>query len=161
MRALSATLPKITKGILEKGGRDYAALVTDWAQIMGPSLAASSMPEKLSQSRNTGARTGESGGAVLTIRVTGGAAMEIQHREPQLIERINAYLGHRAVTRLKLVQGPLPAARRRGMVPPAPLTPTESQAIDSAVAGVADSDLQGRLARFGRSLTGRAKTRSR
>ncbi len=160
MRALSATLPKITKAILEKGGREYAALVTDWAHIMGPSLAQSSMPEKLAHSRPSAARTGESGGGVLTIRVTGGAAMEIQHREPQLIERINSYLGHRAVTRLKLVQGPLPA-RRPAMVPPPALTPTEAQAIDSAVADVADSELQGRLARFGRALAGRQKPRRR
>ena len=159
MRAVSATLPKITKAILEKGGRDYAALVSEWSQIVGPGLAAASLPEKLAK-RRIGESGPESGG-VLTLRVSSGAAMEIQHREPQLIERINAYLGHRAVTRLKLIQGPLPGRRRRGAKPPAALTPTESQEIDSAVAAVGDSELKTRLARFGRALAGRAKPRHR
>ena len=153
MRALAATLPKITKAILEKGGRDYAALVAEWSQIVGPGLAASSLPEKLAR-RHLSESGAESGG-VLTLRVTSGAAMEIQHRGPQLMERINAYLGHRAVTRLKLVQGPLPGRARHGVPAPAALTPTETRAIDSAVAGIGDSALKTRLARFGRALAAR------
>ncbi len=45
-RALAATLPKLTKAILEKGGRDYAAIIAEWPTIVGPALAASSMPEE-------------------------------------------------------------------------------------------------------------------
>src|SRR5258708_34048212 len=160
MRALSATLPKITRTIWERGGGDYAALVAEWAEIVGPSLAGSSLPEKLARRRlsESGA---DLGGGVLTIRVSGGAAMEIQHREPQLLERINAYLGHRAVTRIKLMQGPIPGRRRRGVPTLPALTPTETQAIDSLVQNVADSALQARLARFGHAVAGRAKTRRR
>ena len=158
MRALAATLPKITKAILEKGGRDYAAVITEWAEIVGPALAASSLPEKLAKRRIAESGADISGG-VLTIRVSGGAAMEFQHREPQILERINAYLGHRAVTRLKLVQGPLPMSRRAGPRPLPALSPTEAAAVESEVAGVADSDLQSRLARFGRAVKARSGRR--
>jgi len=158
MRALAATLPKITKAILEKGGRDYAAVIADWAEIVGPSLAQSSLPEKLAKRRISESGADISGG-VLTIRVSSGAAMEFQHREPQILERINAYLGHRAVTRLKLVQAPLPMVRRSGPPAAPALAPTEEAAVASAVAGVADSDLQSRLARFGRAVTARSGRR--
>src|SRR5579863_3930402 len=106
-RALAATLPKITKAILAKGGRDYATLIAEWPAIVGAQLAGSSQPEKLVRRRHDDER---SAGGVLTIRVSSGAALEIQHREPQIVERINTYLGYRGVVRLKLVQGVL--ARR-------------------------------------------------
>lgn len=148
-RALSATLPKITKAILDKGGRDYATIIAEWPAIVGPALAGSSQPEKLAR-RRTGDEP--SAGSVLTIRVTGGAALEIQHREPQIVERINSYLGYRAVARLKLVQGVLTRRPAAGLPPLRELTPAESQAIESAASPVADPDLRGRLARFGRAL---------
>lgn len=152
-RTLATTLPKITKAVLEKGGRDYAALVAEWAQIVGPALARASLPEKFSRRRPSDEASGTSG--ILTIRVTGGAAMEFQHSEPQILERINAYLGHRAVSRLKLVQGPIPGRARPR--PPAvpPLSPAQAEAVDSAVATVADPELQSRLARLGRALANR------
>jgi hypothetical protein len=146
-RALAATLPKITKAVLEKGGRDYAAIVAEWPQIVGSALGESSLPEKLAQPRTAGAV-----GGVLTITVSSGAAMEFQHREPQILERINAYLGRTAVTRLKLIQGPV---RRRAVAArrvARSLTAGESQGIESAVGGVTDPELKARLARFGRSL---------
>src|SRR5258708_17452082 len=101
MRALSATLPKITRTILEKGGRDYAALVAEWAGIVGPSLAGSSLPEKPAR-RRLSERGADLGGGVLTIRVSGGASIEIHHPEPQLLEPVHSYLCHPAVTRIKL-----------------------------------------------------------
>ena len=148
-RSLSATLPKITKAILDKGGRDYATLIAEWPAIVGPQLAASSQPDKLVRRRQDDER---SAGGVLTIKVSGGAALEIQHREPQIVERINTYLGYRGVVRLKLVQGVLTRRPPAGLPPERALSPSESQTIDSAATQVADPDLQTRLARFGRTL---------
>ncbi len=154
-RSLSATLPKITKAILDKGGRDYATIIAEWPAIVGAALAGSSQPEKLARPARRGEAHAEAPtGGVLTIRVTGAAALEIQHREPQIVERINSYLGYRAVARLKLVQGVL--TRRGTAAGPPRRAPSaaEQQAIDSAAARIADADLQSRLARFGRALAG-------
>ena len=157
-RALSATLPKITKAVLDKGGRDYATIIAEWPAIVGQALAGSSQPEKLIRRRAGDER---SSGGVLTIRVSGGAALEIQHREPQIIERINSYIGYRAVTRLKLVQGVLTRRPRLGLPPARELDGAESQAIDSAAGHVSDPDLRSHLARFGRALaTGTPPRRS-
>src|SRR5215468_12039692 len=105
LRALGATLPRLTKTVLAKRGSGFAAIVTEWAQIVGPELAAASVPERL---------TGSTG--VLLLRVEGAAAVELQHLAPLLVERINTFLGRPAVTRLKLVRAPLP----RPPEPPAP-----------------------------------------
>ncbi len=152
MRALSATLPKVTKAVLEKGGRDYAALIAEWKLIVGDALAESSLPEKLARKRPATEGNANPASGVLTVRVTSGAAMEFQHREPQILERINAYLGHRAVDRLKLIHGAIPGHRPRGARPLPVLTPTELQTIDSTVAPVADPELRERLVRLGRAL---------
>ncbi|HEX7084835.1 MAG TPA: DUF721 domain-containing protein, partial [Vicinamibacterales bacterium] len=101
-RALGATLPKITKTVLEKRGRAYATLIAEWVNIVGPSLAAETLPEKLTLP------PGANAGGLLSVRVTGAAAAELQHMAPQIIERINTYLGVRAVDRLKLIHAPLP-----------------------------------------------------
>lgn len=151
-RALSATLPKITKAILDKGGRDYATIIAEWPAIVGTVLAGSSQPDKLVRRRAGDER---SSGAVLTVRVSSGAALEFQHREPQIIERINAYLGYRAVARLKLVQGVLTRAAP-GLPSLRDLTAAESQAVESTASQVADPDLRDRLARFGSALAARA-----
>src|SRR5258708_34468111 len=92
MRALSATLPKITRTILEKGGRDYAALVAEWAEIVGPSLAGSSLPEKLARRRlsESGA---DLGGGVATIRVSRRTALEVQHPQPPRLGVIKSQHG--------------------------------------------------------------------
>ena len=145
-RALAATLPKLTKPVLEKHGRAYATLIGEWASIAGPALAAMSVPEKLS-ARGTGA-----GGGTLTIRVAGAAATELQHLAPQIIDRINTCLGFSAVARLKTVQGPLPGRpRRRRRIPPT-ASPEAKAAVELATAGIADEALRAALARFGEAV---------
>ena len=150
-RALAATLPKVTKPVLEKHGRAYAALIGEWTGIVGPALAAVSLPERLATSANAM-------GGVLTVRVAGAAATEFQHMAPQILDRINTYLGFGAVARLKLVQAPLPGPQRR----PAPRLAKQSAAAKKAIATAADtvSDpaLHDALVRFGEALAASGQT---
>lgn len=104
-RAVSALLTPLTRRALGKHGFSSAALISDWAVIVGPELATSCQPVKLAF------RRGEREGGILHLNVSGGAALEIQHIAPQIIERINGHLGYRAVDRLKLVHGLVPRAR--------------------------------------------------
>jgi hypothetical protein len=141
LRALGATLPWLTKSVLQKRGSGFAAVVTEWAQIVGPELAAASVPERLSGS------TG-----VLLLRVEGAAAVELQHLAPLLIERINTFLGRPAVTRIKLVRAPLPIPPQPPAPEPAPVPADAAARIALAAAEIADPELAAALERFGRSL---------
>src|SRR5262245_45580355 len=99
MVALSAEVPAIAKAALGSKGYAEAGLFTHWAEIAGASLAASSLPVRLSFPR------GKRDEGTLTVRCGGAAALELQHLAPSVLERINGHFGYRAVARLKIEQG--------------------------------------------------------
>jgi hypothetical protein len=151
LRAIAAEVPKIAGAALGKRGFGEAQLVAQWPAIIGEEIARGASPEKLSFSR------GERRDGTLHLRVAPGMALEIQHREPVLIERINAFFGYRAVARLALKQGPLSRAAERRAEPPRPLKTEERQRLDHRLAGVEDPALRAALQRLGAAVIGTAK----
>ncbi len=123
-----------------------AAILGDWATIVGPELAARCTPLAL--------RGAAGGGAALELAVRGGAALELQHAAQQLIERINGHLGWRAVARLVLRQRPAPA-REPPAAPPAPPDPALDRAIAADLEAVEAPELAEALRGLGRVLLGR------
>lgn len=130
-------------------------MVLQWAAVVGEELARLSAPVKLSfgaqGTKDAGARVN----GTLQLRVAPGAAIEFQHLEPVIVERINTFFGYRAVARLALRQGPLP---RRAM-PPAPpraLSAAEDRNLSSRLDGITDPELREALERLGRAVIGSA-----
>ncbi len=147
VRHLARLLPPLTRAVLGKRGFAEGGIVADWPDIVGPDLAAQSLPERLAFLPGTRAD------GTLQVRVAGALALELQHLEPVVIERINGYFGYRAVARLKIRQGPIPRRRRRRAAPPP--DPAAERAVDSAVAPIEDPGLRAALAGLGRALRGR------
>jgi len=144
--SLAVTLPKVTRRTLGRHGLAEGGLVTDWPAIVGQTIAERSLPLRLSF---IGAERRE---GTLHVRVSGALALELQHLEPQVLERINGYFGYRAVGRLKIHQGPVPT-------PPAPRRPAakalsaEAEAeIGGLLTTVEDDGLREALRGLGRSL---------
>lgn len=154
-KALAVSLDKVTKPALRRRGIAAASILTEWSRIVGPELAAETVPQRLLRPR--GAAAADADGGVLHIRVSSALAPEVQHLEPQLVERINGYFGYRAVARLKLIHGPVarPAVPKASELPP--LDPAEQAAIRDQVAGVGDADLQAALGRLGTAVKGAAR----
>jgi hypothetical protein len=151
MRARAATLPRVASPVLGKRGFSEAQLIAQWPAVIGEALARHMAPERISFARG-GRRDG-----TLRLRVEPGFALEAQHREPQLLERINAFFGYRAVARLALVQGPLP----RGHAPrpmPRALGENERQALDRRLADIEDPGLRDALRRLGEAVMGSGKS---
>jgi hypothetical protein len=146
MRAVGQELPRIAGRVLGKRGLGEAQLVAEWSAVVGDELAAETLPVKLSFPSG-GRKNG-----VLKLRVTSAAALVVQHREPQILERINGFFGYGAVARLALVQGPLPQQVRPG--PPArrPLTPAEAAGLAQRLAQVPDPGLKSALGRLGAAI---------
>ncbi len=90
-RGIAALLAPVTRPVMRKNAPGAAALAEDWESIVGPDLAAHSMPVKLA-------------GGTLTIGTNGPEALALQHRAPQLIARINLALGRDRVVRLRFAQ---------------------------------------------------------
>jgi hypothetical protein len=142
---------KIVGEVFTRQGFASAELVTRWDEIVGPDIAAHSEPIKL-QWRRPGASDPPGGGqepATLVLRVDGPAAIEIQHVGEVICERVNRFLGWRAVTRIALRQAPL---RRRPRHPAPPRDPAEVERIAATLADVADGELKEALARLGAAI---------
>jgi len=99
------------------GFRD-PSLILRWEEIAGAEVARLARPIKLSD--------GPTGGT-LTLKAEPGASLFLQHETRALCERINAYLGRAAVSRLRFVQGALASRPVRGprRKPPGPPPPDD------------------------------------
>ncbi len=143
---LSEVLDRVTSPLFRKQGFAVREVLLRWPAIVGGDMAAQSCPEKLVFPPGDGA------GGILHVRTSGPLALEIQHLEPLIIERINTYYGFAAVARLRLKQGPVPAPEIRARTPERELTAGEIAALDDLLAGVSDPELKASLGKLGRHL---------
>lgn len=145
-RAIGGLAQKLTSGIAREGGKagrgaSLMRLKADWPAVVGPELARTTRPDAILAGR--GARAGKA----LRLKVSGAAALEVQHRSGQIVERVNAYFGHRVIDDVRLVQGVIsnpPAAPKLRRPDPA-----VEQAMAQRAANVKDPDLRAALARLG------------
>jgi hypothetical protein len=149
LRRLPDLLRRVLEPAARRRGLAEARLLTDWATVVGPLLATRCHPIRLSP-RPDGR------GGTLVLHVNGAAALELQHSEPQILDRINGYFGYDAVARLRLIQAPLP----RSNDPPTRsarcgLSDAEEAEIAQAVRAIDDPELRTALQALGRSLKGR------
>jgi hypothetical protein len=149
-RPIGRTVPGIAEPVLGKRGLAFGSLITEWDTIVGPSLARQTQPEKLSFPR------GKREDATLSIRAMGAIALELQHLEPLILERINGFFGYKAVARLRLIHAALPSPppRRTRM---RELSMSEEMKIAETTAAVEDPGLREALERLGRSMLARPK----
>ncbi len=160
-KAVGSLVPSLTRKAFERFGFSTATLLTDWAQIVGRDLARYTSPDRLKWPRsgnNVDSHDGGEGpgrqGATLVLRVDLGRGIDIQYKARQIIERINAHFGYRAVAEIRIIQAPV-----EGALPPAPITKPR-RAFDRAstaplVAAVADEGLRAALERMQAGLTSR------
>lgn len=144
-------LSTLTSGVLAqafaKQGFAASELVTRWADIVGPEIAAHAEPIKMQWQRTAEDEPKEP--ATLVLRVEGPAAIEIQHLARVILERVNRFFGWQAVARLALRQAPL--TRRERIRPKGP-TPEETAPVAASLPAIEDEALKGALARLGAAI---------
>jgi hypothetical protein len=148
LRALGVAAARLAAPIVARhGGGVLARLKADWPAVIGAETAAATWPQALGRD------------GALKLRVA-AAALELQHRAPLLIERINLYLGRPAISRLVFVQGPLPLAPPPVKRRPAPEPGAEEEAaIERQIAAIGDSELKDALIRLGKAVVSGAQRR--
>lgn len=156
-KALADSLRKVTSRALGQRSLAERSLILDWPSIAGGDIARLCTPQGLSFQHRHHRLDG-----MLTLRVVSGQATRLQHLEPQLIERINGYLGYRAVARLRLLHGGTPAAgpSQTPAAEPdaedarAPAENSRTPDEDRAPGGetITDPALKAALARLGRAV---------
>jgi hypothetical protein len=149
-RALNGLLKRLD----ERFGKGADGLQARWREVVGEAIALRTEVVKLGKAR-AGA------GAVLELRVDGPAAALIQHQAPEILARVNLFLGEGAVDKLRIVQGPVRRAaaaeaaakaalakRRRSQ----PLDAAVEAALTESLARHPDSALSAALQRLGREV---------
>jgi hypothetical protein len=149
LRRLPDLLGRVLDPAARRRGLAEAGVLSDWPRIVGEVLAARCQPVKL-----TGGDRGH--GGVLHVHVAGSAALELQHSEPQLLERINSYFGYPAVARLRLIRAPLALPRRTAATARKPLDAAARADIEAVVRPVADDGLRAALSGLGAALKAQA-----
>lgn len=146
-------LGKLIKALDERFGQGEGGLKARWREIAGEALARRTEPVKLV--RRKGAPS------TLEIRVDGPAATLIQHQAPEILERVNLFLGSGAVDRLRIVQGPvrpsaasasLGVAKTRARRKAPPLDAAEEARLQAEMAGTPDGPLKTALIKLGREV---------
>jgi hypothetical protein len=142
-RAVGVAASKLAAPIIaRRGGGVLVRLKSEWPAIIGTDYAAMSWPSALGRD------------GMLKLRASSTAALDLQHRTPLLIERINLFFGRAVVTRLVLVQGPLPLDSPLAGAGLRPRAAGGSDFVDERLSEIADPQLRDALARLGRAVAG-------
>ncbi|MHA6344453.1 DUF721 domain-containing protein [Roseivivax sp. CAU 1761] len=144
----------------ESRGFAQSRLLTHWAEIAGPQIAAISRPVEVGYGRG-------GMGATLTLLTTGANAPMLEMQKERLREAVNAVYGYNAIARIRITQT---AARgfaegradftrpetRRAAPPPDPKTVQHARA---RAEGVGDSGLRDALERLAVNVLSKQKGR--
>ena len=145
---LSKCMGRLTKPMFGKRGLADGTIARDWPAIAGDAIAAHSQPEKITYTGR------ERTGGLLHLRIDNSAmATQLQHLEPQFLERINSHFGYKAVARLRFLHGPLPKAvlsprQRKSNA----LSAERLRQLSDTLLGIRDPELRQALKQLGRAL---------
>jgi hypothetical protein len=152
--AVGRFIAPIAGKTLSRGGAVMAGLLQQWPAITGPSLAAYTVPAKLTKGAPEPDFPEKKPASMLHLKVDPARVLEVQYAIPQLVERINQVLGYKAVAGIRLVQAPVFTGRRH----PAPKPLAAKPAAVPAAAAEATQPvgkLGGALARMAAGVKAR------
>jgi hypothetical protein len=146
-------LAKTVGALQERFGQGAEGLKARWREIVGADLARRTEPTRLVKSRAGAA-------AALELRVEGPGAAIVQHQAPDILDRVNLFLGAGTVARLRIIQGPLRGHVRRPAAWPAPAarrleTPLDAaaeQMLEARLSSLPEGRLKAALGRLGRAV---------
>ncbi|MBN9021941.1 MAG: DUF721 domain-containing protein [Rhizobiales bacterium] len=151
---LGELVARVIEPVTARRGFANADLLAIWPEIAGPMHAACTAPEKIMWPRH--AEGSEPPAGTLVIRADGPRAVFLQHELPQIVERVNAFFGYRAVASARIIQG-----RVVRNVPESPAPPRVDAVTDrrvaSEVAHVENEDLRAALHRLGQGVFTRSR----
>jgi hypothetical protein len=144
---LGRSLGKTLRELDAKFGQGPGALAARWREVVGADIAKRTEVVKLTKGRNGGPSS-------LEIRVAGPSAAIIQHQAHEILARVNLFLGADAVQKLRIVQGPLQAAKQptpqRRRLPP--LDAAEEAKLAADLAEAPEGKLKLALLALGRGV---------
>ncbi len=146
-KPLRDLLGKVVGETFNRQGFASAEMVTRWPEIVGAEIAAHSEPIKIQWLRPAAGEDRMPG--TLVLRVEGPAAIEVQHLANVVCERVNRFLGWRAVDRVALRQAPLRRSQHKAV---RAIDPVAAARVAATLNEIGDDDLKQALARLGAAI---------
>ncbi|MBL4767148.1 MAG: DUF721 domain-containing protein [Rhodobacteraceae bacterium] len=141
----------------ENRGFAVSRLLTHWAEIAGPDIAAIARPVNVGYARG-------GFGATLTVLTTGAQAPMLEMQKEQLRTKVNAVYGYNAISRVRITQtAPTGFAEGQALFEPqkpAAAKPLDKQLLSKAAAAaspIQDDELRNALEHLGRNILSKNK----
>lgn len=149
LKTLQQSVLKITDVAIRKRGFVESALIHKWTSIVGKEIAAWSVPNRLVFLR------GSTLDATLHLDVLSARALEIQHNELVILERINVVFGYKAINKIAIRQ--VNSLSRTLKQPPAPTVLTESEKswVSDQIKNHSNAELKNALEALGQAILSR------
>lgn len=135
-----------TKPVFKKHGIAESRLITEWTAIAGSVLAGKTLPKRIAFPK------GQRDNGTLHLTVAPGWALEVQHLEPLILEKIATFFGYRAVAKIHITQAPLPIKETRQKKTEKPLTIESQQQLAVLTSSVEDEELRSVLTSLGSAI---------
>lgn len=143
-KTFAVSSEQLLKPIYKKHGFAEHRILTQWQEIVGAELASYCVPQKLTLgSRKTS--------GTLHVLVASGRALELQHMQPLILERIASYFGSSVVQKIVCVQTTAALLRKRQPVRPA-AAPPPSDTVRKITSSCTDEALQNALLALGTTM---------
>ncbi len=152
LESLGNIFRPIIKDVISAEDLVQIDILLNWKYIVGEQMAAFCFPVKAKYNPRENVRT-------LFVEVpAGGYALELQHREEQVLEKINSYFGYKAVHKLNISQNikRKPVAgqknREKDVSKDKKIDESEKQWLKAAVQDIKDEKLKEILIKLGESI---------
>lgn len=147
LATLAPEIRAITKKALGARGFAGSDILEYWEDIVGADLARGVAPQKLVFERDN--RTH----GTLVVKSSGGAfAMLFEHQKERVIQRVNAFFGYPAVSRIKIIQGALKLKSVPVKTVPKPIPKDLLTQLQEKVSVIEDEELRARTFEIGKAL---------
>ena len=90
---MKSALTSLLKPMLNERDKLLITLTSEWKLIVGDDIASYTSPQEIKITKTD---------RILTLGVTAGMNTLIAHQEPELLEKINQFVGQGKVTRIKV-----------------------------------------------------------
>lgn len=128
-------------------------IITHWPEIIGQNMVQYCIPKRVRF------YSPEKVDGTLTIEVfNSGLAMELQHMEPVIVEKISTYFGYNVISHIKIIQNikRLPHQQEASLFPTKPrMSKAKQKALDEQLKHIDDPKLKERLRSLGMAMESR------
>ena len=148
---VGTALSPLIKRSFGKRGFQNSAILTDWDMIVGKRLAKYSVAERILYKKAMRTQ------GVLHIKVFGAMATEFDHQSNLIIEKINQYMGYKAVGSIKLhhtqeIPAKSDKPKKEKTAPQTTPDDFDEQGLRDAIEGLEEGALKEQIMRIGRHI---------